>query len=62
MKYAKTRFCENTDEVVFPGVGPYNIPKLDPVYDVPNTKWIGYSQTKRADPKGKNVHFFEDDY
>lgn len=62
MKYAKTRFCENTDEVVFPGVGPYNIPKLDPVYDVPEAKWIGYSQAKRADPKGKAVHFFEDDY
>lgn len=54
----------NLDKAVFPGVGPYDIPILKPVYELPEiTEWIGFNYVlSDEDPKGKAVHFFIDDY
>lgn len=54
----------NTGKGVFVGEGKYDMPKMNPVYDMPDVKeWISFnyvlSDTK---PEGKGVHFFIDDY
>lgn len=48
----------------FPGVGPYDIPQIEPVYEIPPvTEWIGFNYVlSDKHPEGKGVHFFIDDY
>ncbi|MBQ0074476.1 MAG: DUF4417 domain-containing protein [Prevotella sp.] len=48
----------------FDGEGYYDIPKLKPVYELPEIKeWIGFNYVlSDEDPTGKGVHFFIDDY
>ena len=48
----------------FDGVGKYDIPYIEPLYDLPNIKkWIGFNQVlSDTNPKDKAVHFFIDDY
>lgn len=54
----------NLDKSVFPGDGPYDIPILQPVEELPEIKeWIGFNYVlSDKDPEGKAVHFFVDDY
>ena len=54
----------NLDKAVFEGDGPYDIPKLAPVTELPEIKeWIGFNYVlSDDDPTGKAVHFFIDDY
>lgn len=62
MRYANTRFCENTDEVIFPGVGAYDIPQLLPE-EFQECEFVPFNYaltTKTRENKG--VHFFIDDY
>ena len=62
MKYAKQRFCENTDEIIFDGVGLYDIPQIYPEKFEP-CEFIGFNYAKTEKAKGdKGVHFFVDDY
>ena len=68
------RNAERTQELVenildlgrgtYPGVGLYDIPQLMPVYSLPEIKeWIGFNYVlSDAEPEGKGVHFFVDDY
>lgn len=60
-KYCYTRFMENLDEVIFHGVGKYNIPQLEPeqFYEA---EFINFSKAKQAKQHDRIVHFFEDDY
>ena len=48
----------------FPGVGAYDIPQIEPVYELPEvTEWIGFNYVlSDKNPEGKGVHFFVDDY
>ena len=54
----------NLDKATFPGVGAYDIPALEPVFELPDIKeWIGFNYVlSDDDPAGKAVHFFIDDY
>ena len=55
---------ENLRYGQFNGVGYYDIPKIKPVYELPEIKeWIGFNYVlSDDDPTGKAVHFFVDDY
>jgi len=48
----------------FEGEGKYDIPILNPVYEMPEvTEWIGFNYVlSDENPEGKGVHFFIDDY
>ena len=48
----------------FPGVGAYDIPEIEPVYQMPKvSEWIGFNYVMSdKKPEGKGVHFFVDDY
>ena len=50
----------------YEGVGKYDIPELEPVYDEDIgeiTEWIGFNYVlSDEEPTGKAVHFFIDDY
>lgn len=48
----------------FDGAGKYDIPILQPVYDLPEIKeWIGFNYVlSDTEPEEKAVHFFVDDY
>lgn len=62
MKYSKLRFCENTDEIIFDGVGKYDIPQIEPETFEP-CEFIGFNYAKTTKNKAnKGVHFFIDDY
>lgn len=62
MRYTSKRFCENTDEIIFPGVGEYDIPEIEPERFEP-CEFISFNYAKTAkDRKSKGVHFFIDDY
>ena len=54
----------NLEYSQFDGEGKYDIPKLEPVYELPKIKeWIGFNYVFSDDkPEGKAVHFFIDDY
>ena len=54
----------NLEKAQFEGVGKYDIPQLEPVYELPEIKeWIGFNYVLSDDePEGKAVHFFIDDY
>lgn len=61
MKYELTRFCENTDEVIFDGVGKYDIPTIEPEPFEP-CEFIPFNYAKTAKRKDCGVHFFIHDY
>lgn len=54
----------NLEYAQFEGEGKYDIPKLEPVYELPKIKeWIGFNYVlSDTNPEGKAVHFFIDDY
>ena len=54
----------NLDRGNFVGAGKYDIPILQPVYELPEIKeWIPFNFVLSDDnPEGKAVHFFVDDY
>ena len=54
----------NLGKAQFDGVGPYDMPELDPVKSLPEIKeWIGFNYVLTdTEPEGKGVHFFIDDY
>ncbi len=54
---------ENLDKFSFPGVGKYNIPKIEPVTAYPTGEFIpmNYANTAK-DPVDKIIHCFVDDY
>ena len=54
----------NLEKGQYPGAGPYDIPILQPVYELPEIKeWIGFNYVlSDKNPEGKAVHFFVDDY
>lgn len=64
----KTRFrvenILNLGHAQFEGDGEYDIPKLNPVYELPEIKeWIAFDHVfDKKDITGKGVHFFVDDY
>lgn len=61
--YRATRGYENLQKLQFWGVGHYGIPQIAPVYDVPDTTWIGFNYVRGCeDPEEHGVHFFLDDY
>lgn len=63
---AHDRFAniENLNKGEFLGEGPYDIPILSPVYDLPKIDtWIDFDHVLREkEPEGKGVHFFIHDY
>ena len=54
----------NLELAQFDGVGSFDIPEIQPVYDLPEIKeWIGFNYVlSDKNPAGKAVHFFIDDY
>lgn len=54
---------ENLDKFHFPGVGPYEIPAIDPVAEYPTGEFIPMNYAKSESRlEDKNVHCFVDDY
>lgn len=55
-------YC-NLVERIYPGVGPFDIPEIKPVYEEKSNKWLGFNyvkSAKKATPR-TGVHFFLDD-
>lgn len=54
----------NIDIACYQGVGAYDIPQIEPVYELPPIKeWQGFNYVlSDENPEGKAVHFFIDDY
>lgn len=54
---------ENLDKFYFPGIGPYDIPPIEPVTVYPEGEFIpiNYHYSEKR-PSEKNIHFFADDY
>lgn len=48
----------------YDGTGKYDIPQIEPVYELPEIdEWIGFNYVlSDQNPEGKAVHFFIDDY
>lgn len=62
MPYKYTRFWNNLEKAIFPGVGPYEIPALRPE-KYKEVQWMGFNYANQCrDHVGKGVHFFVDDY
>lgn len=55
---------QNLEKAQYPGVGPYDIPIIKPVYELPPIReWIRFKDVlSDSAPEGKAVHFFIDDY
>lgn len=56
---------ENTEKMIFPGVGKYGIPEIRPETDIRIDKleWIPVNYALTAKDKAtKGVHFYKDDY
>lgn len=56
---------ENTEKMIFPGVGKYGIPEIKPETDIRIDKleWIPFNYALSAkDRASKGVHFYCDDY
>lgn len=64
MNYRDQRNYENLTKRIYPGVGAYDIPKLEPVQlDGEVCEFIPFSAAARCkDRASKGVHFFIDDY
>ncbi len=54
----------NLEKAQYEGRGKYDIPEIQPVYELPPIReWIGFHYVPTdEDPEGKAVHFFEHDY
>lgn len=54
---------ENLDKFIFPGVGRYGIPQIEPVKTYPQGEFIPMNYARTAkNPERKIVHCFVDDY
>ena len=54
---------ENLDKFMFPGVGRYDIPQIEPVTAYPQGDFIPMNYANSAKgPASKIVHCFVDDY
>lgn len=64
MNYRDQRNYENLTKRIYPGVGAYDIPQLEPVqFDGEACEFIPFSAAARCkDRASKGVHFFIDDY
>ena len=64
MNYRDQRNYENLTKRIYPGVGAYDIPQLEPVqFGREACEFIPFSAAARCkDRAGKGVHFFIDDY
>lgn len=54
------QYC-NLAHSMYEGVGKYNIPEIDPVYECDTHKWLGFNYVKSYATKkdtGTGVHFF----
>lgn len=62
--FRQTRFWENCEKRIFDGVGKYDIPEIQGMYDVDEiSDFIGWNYAlKEKHPEDKAVHFFVDDY
>lgn len=62
MPYKYVRFWNNLEKGIFPGVGDYDIPVLQPEEWKP-VQFIGFNYANQCrEYEGKGVHFFLDDY
>lgn len=65
MMPTELRNLENTDKMKFFGVGQYDIPPLEPVYDLPRDyplEMVAFNACKRiSHPERAGVHFFLED-
>lgn len=54
----------NTERRIYKGVGPYDIPEMDPIEaDVTGLEAVGFNYFRgEKHPEGKVLHFFLDDY
>lgn len=63
MNYRQQRNYENLNRAIFPGVGQYDIPALQPVRSLQVDNWIGFNYVRGCEnPEEHGVHFFVDDY
>lgn len=55
---------ENLNRRIFPGVGEYGIPQIEPTVFTDGCEFVGfnYARGKCSNPEEKAVHFFLDDY
>lgn len=61
-EFKHNRFMENLETVIFPGVGSFEIPEIDPEQWIP-CEFIGFNYATGCKSRtGKGVHFFIDDY
>lgn len=62
--FRQTRFWENCEKRIYEGVGKYDIPEIQGMYDVDEiSDFIGWNYAlKEKYPEDKAVHFFVDDY
>lgn len=62
--FRQTRFWENCEKRIFDGVGKYDIPEIQGMYDFDEiSDFIGWNYAlKEKHPEDKAVHFFVDDY
>ena len=55
----------NLSTKMYDGIGEYNIPIIQPVYELPKIdKWLEFeiAKNKRNKPKNTGIHFFEYDF
>lgn len=63
MNYRQCRNYENLEKKIYPGVGKYGIPQIEPAQIEFPECFIDFNAAKTAkDGAGKGVHFFIDDY
>lgn len=63
--YRENRFYENMNVALFEGAGKYEMPYVEPVYELNAENWIGFNfakQCKMEDRTKTGVHFWIDDY
>lgn len=62
--YKQSRNYENLNKRIFEGVGPFDIPQLQPAVLPPSDiNWLGFNYARGCDePEIHGVHFFLDDY
>ena len=62
-KYREFRPYENTQTAIYPGVGAYDTPQIQPIEYTGDCEFIPWSEALRTKARcGKGVHFFLDDY
>lgn len=61
--YRQQRNYENLNLMIYEGVGRYNVPQIQPIYDFHVDNWISFNFVRTCDdPEIHGVHFFIDDY